>query len=140
MDPATIIGVVSAAISFVQFTNSVISTAYNIYDAGSPSSYKSLEDVAQSMNELSSELISQTPAQPSKGDIAIKSLAQQCQDLSAGIINRLKKTKVEGKANIRKVMKATVETICSKNEIVKLQENLRSCMDQLQFQYLVAQR
>jgi len=98
MDPVTIIGVVGAAITFVQFTNSVISTAYDIYDAGSPSSYRTLEDVARSMNELSSDLISQTPTQPSKGDIAIKCLAQQCQSLSADIVNRMKENQSGGKS------------------------------------------
>lgn len=87
MDPVTVIGIGSAAISFLDFTTSLFQNFYNIYKSttGQKDTVAELSQVSarlsQSNTELEEELRRFPQGSPSKCDQMIKARSEDCRKL-----------------------------------------------------------
>ncbi len=140
MDPASAIVVASGAITFAEFTYRFLGTLRAIYDAGRTLEYDELELVSNRMRDLSLDMLRELPtSNQSQSDIALANLATQCHILAGDIVNRIGKNKAASR-KIGDLIKATLRTICSKDEITRLQKNLETCRAQIHLHFAVSRR
>jgi len=140
MDPASAIGIASSAIAFLDITYKFLSTVYQIHDESKPLQFDTLEDVTKRMNTVSSELLAHPVSSEDRNDAAISSLANQSHKLTVDILRRIEKTKAKGTRNLRDALAAAVRTLCNREKIISLEQELDRCRRQLHFQLTVIQR
>lgn len=140
MDPVSATGVVSSAITFVQFAYGFLCSIYAIYDTGRDVKYDEVAEVSTRMRDLSEAMLRDLPTSAqSQADTAIANLANQCYILSVDIFKRIQKTQAKSR-KMRDLLKATLRAILSKDDIIRLQRNLENCRAQLHLQYDIDQR
>ena len=140
MDPASAVGIASASITFAEFTYKFLVTLHTIYDAGSSPEYDELEFASNKMRGLSLDMLRDLPtSNQSQSDVDLANLANQCYMLADSILSRLAKNKARS-GKLGDVIKATLRTVCSKDEISRLQRNLDTCRAQIHLHYAVSQR
>ncbi|KAK0748990.1 hypothetical protein B0T18DRAFT_96185 [Schizothecium vesticola] len=132
MEPASAIGIASAAICFVEFTYKFTSTLFSLVTEGTATDHDSLEDTCRKMRDMSRDiLLSPNPAAPlSPEQRALASLSIQCRMLADRILRKLEKVKPANR-KVMTVVKAAVRLVCSKEEFATLQKNLDMCRGQL---------
>lgn len=131
MDPASIIGITSGIITFIDFTQKFVSLALSIHDErNNPNlGIGTIEEVTVQMKDLAHGLISKGRGQ-SREEINITLLASQCHDLANEIIQRLERIKAK-KHSLIETLKVTSRTLWSRNEIGRMQERLCRYTNQL---------
>jgi hypothetical protein len=132
MDPASAIGVASAAITFLEFAYKFTSIAFSLVTDSGATEYGSLEDTCCKMRDMSRSILSsQNPAiVPSPAEMAVISLSNQCRLLADRILRKLEKVKPANR-KVTSVIKAAVKLVSSKEEFEILQKNLNTCRGQL---------
>jgi hypothetical protein len=133
MDPASIIGITSGIIAFIDFTQKFFSLALSIYDERSNPNLgvETFGEVTVKMKDLVHGLISESQGQGhSQEEMNITLLASQCHDLANDIIQRLQRIKVK-KRSLIETLKATSRTLWSRNEITRMQDRLDRYANQL---------
>jgi hypothetical protein len=140
MDPVTAIGVASSAITFLEFSYSFLRTIYGIYNENKPLAHEDLEKVALEMEDVSTQIIAraQGPGQ-SPEDVALISLAKQCNQISTKAIKKIAKTK-PNRRNFIESLTAALKTICTQADIELLQAKLENCRGQLHLQLHIKHR
>lgn len=140
MDPASATGIASSSIAFAEFAYEFLCKLYALYDVGRAVEYDELEFISEKMRGLSLDMLRELPtSNQSEDDIVLANLANQCHVISVDIISRIQKNKPKSR-RLRDVFKATLRTICSKDEIARLQRNLDSYRAQFHLQYAVSRR
>jgi hypothetical protein len=140
MDPASAIGTASAATTFLQFSYQFVRTIYDVYDGTKPSALETLGDVAKQMKTQSSQIISQRmTSHMSQDDIAIVTLAGQCQKLSGNLVKRVEQTEASS-GKLQAAVRAAIKSLINKGEIVRLQAALENSRAQLHLHFQLSSR
>ncbi|KAH6842626.1 hypothetical protein B0I37DRAFT_200687 [Chaetomium sp. MPI-CAGE-AT-0009] len=140
MDPASIIGVASGAITFVEFGYKFLFTLYTVYQDGEAiAGHQELMAVNEEMQRLSlSVLKTSSPADSSGSPSAeMAGLARLCYTLSLNLSKELAKSKPQGRGAMQMV-KATIRAISSRDEIDRLQKALDNCRAQLHLHHAIS--
>lgn len=147
MDPASIIGTTSAAITFVETLAKIVSVARKVHRATDElDEHKRLRDVASALEPAITALIdkskSQTPLSPVEKSLL--EVAKQCQDVSKRIIQLLDSYQVgpvpqignnpsssgkgiAGLSSLKKSMKATFRIVRGEREEEGLRQDFDRC-------------
>jgi hypothetical protein len=147
MDPASIIGTTSAAITFVETLAKIVSASRKVHRAtGELEEHKRLRDAASALEPAITTLIdrsnSQTPRSPVEKSLL--EVAKQCQDVNKRIIHVLDSYKVgpvsrighnspssgkriTGLSSLKNSMKATFRIIRGEREEEGLRQDFDRC-------------
>ena len=140
MDPVSAIGVASGAITFLQASYQFVRAVYDAYDDSKPAAFETLGDVAELMNNQSSDILSQNKDLPLfSSDVAIAVLATHCHTLSTSIVKRVQQAKGRS-GSLRSAISSAVKTLVHKGEIARLQAGLDNCRAQLHLQFHLSSR
>ena len=110
-----------------------------LHEVGTIEEYDTIDKTCEHMQDFALEIMGALPTKdPSKSDVSIGKLAEQCYMISTAMHQRIGTTKHAG-GKMGTLFKAALRAICSRAEISRLQENLENCRSQLHLQYAVAQ-
>jgi hypothetical protein len=132
MDPASAIGIASAALTFLEFTYKFGNALFSIATDTGPADFDGVEETCRKMREMASDIVTSqsSSAVLSPAQLAVISLSNQCRLLADRILRKLEKTKPATRKFVPAI-KAAVKYVCSKNELMVLQQNLDTCRAQL---------
>jgi small nuclear ribonucleoprotein (snRNP)-like protein len=131
MDPISIVGVAASIVTFIDFTQKLLSLALGIHDDQKQCEleHKTLEEVTLALKSLAEKLPPQGSGQSSEqADMA--RLASHCRDLANDILRRLDKNKAKKRTLFGSFRSASL-TIWSRSEITQLQGRLHQYVNQL---------
>lgn len=133
MDPVTAIGVVSAALSLVTFSTSLVKGAIQIHDAiqSDEAGSRSRESVITEMQRFASSLSPQAAPGAGLDDNGLLLLANQCRELSEKLLALLTKLKPKNPASKSQTLRAAIRSKLHENSINELEESLDACRSQL---------
>ncbi|KAK8075374.1 hypothetical protein PG997_010037, partial [Apiospora hydei] len=137
MDPVFVIGVVSAALTFVDTTAKALKIAWTIYNSveGSTEETELQSKLSQYTGDATQRLIP-APSQPAltDEDKALVRLAQDCNKLSNAMATELSKLKPKRRKSKIQSGFAALKTLSSKSKIEDLEKQCSLCHDQLHLQ------
>ncbi|CAG1972997.1 unnamed protein product [Fusarium graminearum] len=152
MDPASIIGTTSAAITFIETIAKIVSIARKVHDnaTGELDEHKWLRDVTSALEPGIATLIkkrkSQTPLSPEEESLL--QVAEQCQDVRKRIFHLLDKyrtgsisqighasplsaKRITGRSSTKKTIKVTLRILWGEPEAEGLRQAFDMCTRQL---------
>ncbi|KAK0644170.1 hypothetical protein B0T16DRAFT_460251 [Cercophora newfieldiana] len=144
MDPASIIGVTSAVLSFIEAGQTFIRIAKRIYEAPSgQSEADSLKKLYKTVKILSEQLTTQAKngknLRPGTPGQLLCDLADQCSTLSETLIERIAKC-IPKSQSLKSTLVAAKNTILGGDDIDRIQEQLDSTQRSLNLAVLLAMR
>jgi len=136
MDPVTAIGIVSAALSLVTFSTSLVKGAIQIHDAiqSDEAGSRSRESVITEMQRFASSLSPQAAPGAGPNDNNLLLLANQCRELSEKLLALLTKLKPKNPGSKSQTLQAAIRSKLHENSINELEESLDACRSQLQLE------
>ncbi|KAH7186989.1 hypothetical protein DER44DRAFT_737016 [Fusarium oxysporum] len=152
MDPASIIGTTSAAITFVETIAKIVSIARKVHDnaTGELDEHKRLRDVASALEPGIATLIEKCKSQTllSPEEESLLQVAEQCQDVSKRIFHLLDRyqtgpisqighesplsaKRITGRSSTKKTIKVTLRILWGEPEAEGLRQAFDMCTRQL---------
>jgi hypothetical protein len=133
MDPASAIGIASAALTFLEFTYKFGNALFSIATDAGPADFEGVEETCRKMREMASKIVTSQNASGvlSPPQLAVVSLSNQCRLIADRILRKLEQTKPATRKFVPQI-KAAVKYVYSRDELMVLQRNLDTCRAQLQ--------
>lgn len=131
MDPVSAIGIVSAALSFVTFSTSLVKGAIQIHDAtqSDQAGSRSRESVIAEMQRFSDSLYPQASTAVGGGDLL--RLASHCREVSDRLLALLTKLKPKNPSSKSQTFRAAIRSKMHESSIDELEASLDACRSQL---------
>jgi cell shape-determining protein MreC len=123
MDPITAIGFAVSILTFIDFSQQLISGTFEVIKSGSTSENAHVSVVINDLRDVTKEL-SNRPQGYSKHEDALNTLALECQELSEELQKLLEKLKVTAESSKWKSVKVTLRSMWKKGEVAELESRL----------------
>ena len=147
MDPVSALGVAATVVQFVDFTISLVSGTYKIYNSASYNRDENfdLKTITTSLNELNSDLRhSLTPVASthklSPRNEAIDTLCKECTKVAEKLLSALNGLSGQTKCKLWGSFQQALRTIWSQEEIQSLKKRLDTFRHQISMQILALLR
>ncbi|XDG04563.1 hypothetical protein ABKA04_004178 [Annulohypoxylon sp. FPYF3050] len=128
MDPTAILGLVCNVLDLAEKTYKCAKKAKEIYDSatGLPKEYEQLSQLTSELNTIIDQVQSchRDLQNPKIGDINIKDVASECQDLLSNINKLLDQCQAKKPASIKNAVGAVIKSAWKKDELQAIQTNL----------------
>jgi hypothetical protein len=143
MDPITALSVASSVLQVIGFAGTLISKGREFYQnadgtlAGSKDQAAAATKLSALARSLRQALPSVQPSSSSSEEVAIRSIAEECNATAAEIMNALGSMSVSGKHRAWKSFRQALKSEWSKAGITAMQTKLDSLRDQMVVHLLV---
>lgn len=144
MEPFSCLAVATAAVQFLEFSSSIVSATWTIYNANPGDLNQDLHSITQKLIDLNSNIEGAlkpgNPGPLSSQDEHIIQLGRQCNEVGSRLISALDRIQSQKKNQFWKSVRLALGTLWSQNEIDSLEKTLNSFRQQISMHVLVALR
>jgi N-terminal domain on NACHT_NTPase and P-loop NTPases len=130
MDPITTVGFASSSLTFIDFSQRLISGTFEVIKSESTSENVHVSVVINDLRDATKEL-SNHPLGLSKHEHALQTLASECQELSEDLQKLLNKLMVTAESSKWKSAKIALRSMWKKEEVAELQNRLDKYRSQI---------
>jgi len=130
MDPITTVGFASSILTFIDFSQQLISGTFEVIKLGSTSENVHVSVVIDDLRDATKEL-SNRPLGLSRHEYALQTLASECQELSEDLQKLLEKLMVTAESSKWKSAKIALRSTWKKEEVAELQNRLDKYRSQI---------
>lgn len=133
MDPATVIGLVSGILSFVDAAGKILKLSWGLYNSleGTSEETEMRLKLTDNMAVIWKRIISTNQSAQTEEDRALVTLAQECNELTNDIGKELQSLKPKRRKSKTQSGLAALKTLMVEPKIKDLEKRLQHCRDQL---------
>jgi cell division protein FtsL len=132
MEPVTAVSLAASIVTFIAFASHIVSGTYEVYQStsGMTEDNVHVENVVEELIDVTAHLSTTTPGR-SRHEIALKSLAAECEDLSVKLQTLVHALKVSGNHTTWKSLKVKIKSMRKSKDIANLEKRLEDYRAQI---------